>query len=1132
MTDGTNARLSIHLLGGLRLATFGQPIDRPRRRESERLLVYLLLHRARQLDRQSTAFALWPDLPADKARFNLRFHLYKLADDLPDVGDGAPWIDRGDRVVGWSSDADTWLDIDAFARLAASGGDDPAVPADAVLARLRAAATLYAGDLLPDHDEPWLIAPREQLRAVAVRVLDELATRELDAGAFAEAVTTAQRRIALDPDEEHGYRLLLRAYGGLADVGALARTLDACRQRMQETFGLDPSADTVALYDALLAAAESPAAPPIVHARATTSVPQPRAAVEGQRLPQPLTSFVGRHDEIARLRELVDGHRLVTILGPGGAGKTRLAVETLRHAAERDDVVRWVDLTELPRHAPVAAAIGRAIGLPSLATTSVDALVPLIGERSLVLALDNCEHVVEPVREAADVLLAGCAGLHILATSREPLSVPGEVRWPIAPLDVPRADDTAREAIARSAAVAMFVDRTSALDATWRPSPDDLHAIAAICRLLDGLPLAIEIAAARTVLLSPAQLRDELTTSLASLGADGDDHRHATLTASVRWSFDLLAPDEQLALVRLAVFPGSFDAAAATAVVGGAPLTAQSAFGLTTRLVEKSLVALQPSAGARRRFALPQPVREFVATATDNIAPDDRQRHAAHFRQLVAATLRDRRIDEVPADTFDALRPDFASIDVALATTESEHGAVAALTMALDVYRYWYALGQLRYASDTLLRLLAAPGADDDPAIAGRAADIAGSLCLWQVDFARAATCFGISLRHARAAGDRRQEARLLGLLGETQLSMLDVTAAERTLGDAVAVAGTLADRDVDATIGRLSALLAQRHGDIEAAHRHWLHALQHATGTAPSGAEARAARFQLARIWLDVAAHRRAEHEIRAGETAASEAGDEADQARWNHLHGIVLTELGAFEAAAAALRAAMERYRAEGTAVMSAWVEDCLAQASLQQGRLDVADAYFRHSLDVKRRADDRMGLVYGHLGVAERHLAGARVESAAAELARATALLGDRSDRGLWSWAQRVAALVLAAQGDGDAALEAAEDALTHHRRAAQRRQLALDYEALAVAHAARRSMAEARTAMATATALWTALDLPRPHASGQLTSALVALASTTLTPEALAEAEAAGAAAGEVEAGAAARRVAHLASLSDA
>ena len=568
--------LAIHLLGHLRLESRGEPITRPRRRDSERLLLYVLLNRHRQLERRTAAFELWPDVPADKALYNLRFQLYKLASDLPPAPEGRSWFARGDRLVQWIGGADAWLDVAEFESLASAPSERHEDTAGGAIERMRTAVALYQGDLLPEHDEPWLEAPRHRLRAAALRTLDALCDRLVDGHEFAEAVTFAQRRIALDPDEEHGYRQLMRAYAGLADSGALARTFEACANQMREAYGLRPSAETVALYDALIEGGESEArtdgpASPSGRARssmsaeadaqqpATPSMPPHGSA--GHGIPRPLTRFVGRQDEIVSLRSRLGAGRLITIVGPGGAGKTRLAIEVLRALDDAGDVVRWAELADLPHNAPVTAAIAQTIGLATRATATLDDLAEAIGDASMVLALDNCEHVLDSVRAAADVLLASCPGLHLLATSREPLTVPGEQRWPIAPLSVPEADQDAHAGLVGSAAVELFVDRASALDATWAPSGVDLRHIAVICRLLEGHPLAIEIAAARTLLLTPADLASQLAAGLANLGDADGEGRHDSLFASVRWSHDLLVADEQRALARLAVFPGGFDLA-------------------------------------------------------------------------------------------------------------------------------------------------------------------------------------------------------------------------------------------------------------------------------------------------------------------------------------------------------------------------------------------------------------------------------------------------------------------------------------------------------------------------------------------------------------------------------------------
>ena len=258
-------------------------------------------------------------------------------------------------------------------------------------------------------------------------------------------------------------------------------------------------------------------------------------------------------------------------------------------------------------------------------------------------------------------------------------------------------------------------------------------------------------------------------------------------------------------------------------------------------------------------------------------------------------------------------------------------GAEAALRLAVDLRRSWFAFGQLRYATDTLRRLIEPLANADGSPVVGRAAIVAGTLSLWLTEFESARALFETGLRHFERTGDVVHQVEALGLLSEANISLLDLMAAKDSLATAERLASTLADEGALLTVQRSLALLAYRLGDCEGASRHWAARLHAALQDSAHSSEGRAARFQLARIGLDVADYAAAVRQIDVGASSAAHVGDGADLARWHHLHGIVLTELGEFDEALTTLRQAIDHYRAEGTPRSTPWVEDCLAQLAL---------------------------------------------------------------------------------------------------------------------------------------------------------------------------------------------------------
>jgi predicted ATPase/DNA-binding NarL/FixJ family response regulator len=369
-----------------------------------------------------------------------------------------------------------------------------------------------------------------------------------------------------------------------------------------------------------------------------------RAISTEQNLPLPLTSLVGRDRELEAIGAALHRTRLVTLTGPGGVGKTRLALALAERQLPRRRAGVWlVDLAAASEGPDVAAETARTLDVRITGgTTATEALRRYLAERDLLLVLDNCEHVVEECSELATALLTTCAHVRILATSRESLGVSGETIWRLDPL---RQEDAYR----------LFVERARQRRPEFMPGEDTDAAIAELCARLDRLPLAIELAAARIGAMSPAEILSSLESRLDALGAGGRDTppHHRTVRAAVEWSHRLLDADERRALRNLSVFVGGFHAAAAASVAPGLSLD------LLTRLVDKSLVAVVESPRGRTRYRLLETVREYahelLADAGEN--GPALTRHLEHFsalgdvaREEWLSTGRQRFVNELDDD--------------------------------------------------------------------------------------------------------------------------------------------------------------------------------------------------------------------------------------------------------------------------------------------------------------------------------------------------------------------------------------------------------------------------------------------------------------------------------------------------
>ncbi len=356
-------------------------------------------------------------------------------------------------------------------------------------------------------------------------------------------------------------------------------------------------------------------------------------------LPVGVSAFVGRGRERATVAELVSGARVVTLTGTGGCGKTRLAVEVAGDVASWfDDGVWWVDLQGVGDPGMVEAAVAAAVGVRERADQALsDTLAGQLRERQLLVVLDNCEHLVEACARLVSGLVSACPQLRVLATSRVPLAVAGETSFEVAPLAVPDPDAGAASTVAAAEAVRLFEVRARQVATDFRIDDDNAAAVAEICRRLDGIPLGIELAAARVRVLAPAQIAAGLSDRFGLLtgGPRGVPARQQTLEASLDWSYQLLDDAQRLALARLSVFAGSFALDAAQAAVAGDGIDRDDVLELVAGLVDQSLVEVVERHG-RARYRLLETIRIYARRRLDELDDADRVRgrHLAFYLEL------------------------------------------------------------------------------------------------------------------------------------------------------------------------------------------------------------------------------------------------------------------------------------------------------------------------------------------------------------------------------------------------------------------------------------------------------------------------------------------------------------------
>ncbi len=690
----------IQLLGGFDVSAGGRSVAHKawRLRKAKTLVKILALEPGHRMHRDRVTAQLWPDLDAAASRNNLHQVLHAARHAMSTIGVAGPAIlGLRDDVVVLGPDCPVDTDLEELQR-AVQQAHAPGAAHDA--ATLAGLFDRWGGGLLPeDGYESWaqvhVTAAREwHLKAVLDLVDDGLATRD-PAGAVVLLIPV----VAANPLHEPAHRALMRV---LADAGRRSEALgvfEDLRELLRRDLAAEPEWQTRKLYRELLAGTADSAHPPVAGAAAAGN------------LPVRATTLVGRDREVRAIDGILARTHLLTLTGPGGVGKTALAVEVARRRApHHPDGTFLVELGALASGDLVVSEVARALRLelpPHRA--SAESLVSQLRDRELLVVLDNCEHVLDECARIVTHVLQRCPRVSVLTTSREPLRIAGEVTWRTPSLALPDpAHLPPPDVLAGIASVQLFVRRASSAAGGFTLTEDNAAAVAEICYRLDGVPLALELAAACAPILSARQIAARLGDALTLLNR-GDRSRvtrQQTLAATLAWSHDLLTGDEQVLFRRLAVFAGSFSLAAAEVVCAADPDRPRVLAELS-RLVDTSLVLAEP-AGDDNRYRLLETVRQYAAERLD-AAGESGDVRARHCRWYVDyAEARD------PEQTA-------AVLDVSTADLDAEHENVRlaldwgllrdpekALRLAVALWRSWLARGMLAEGCAWLERVLAA----------------------------------------------------------------------------------------------------------------------------------------------------------------------------------------------------------------------------------------------------------------------------------------------------------------------------------------------------------------------------------------------------------------------------------------
>ncbi|BDI28535.1 hypothetical protein CCAX7_005860 [Capsulimonas corticalis] len=757
------APLTLTLFGPMQILVGGQPIVRLRSRKTLWLLALLVLRGGRPVERVWLAETLWPDIDPTRSLSSLRAILSDLRAALG--AEGARLRSTSGNTLSLDI-AGAEIDVLAFDAAVASGK----IPA------LERAVALYQGTLLEGCGEEWAGQEQTAREQDCLRALGKLADAAMAAGDWAAAADYSQRAAVMDPWREEARRGWMEALARAGNVNAALQVYHEFARLLRDDSNMAPEEPTTALYTRLRAEARGGA-----QARSAAADDGAKAALPAAagRLPHPLTELIGREDEREEVAARLRRSRLVTLTGPGGIGKTRLALAVAREVApEFADGVWMVALEALTDGAHVAGQIAATLGMKETPNQALlEALTAHLRSKRLLLVLDNCEHVLAGSARAALHLLGECAGLRILATSREALGLADETAWVVPaltspdPAHLPAPGTALLHVMAGYGSVQLFVERAQAVRNTFALTRDNALAVAQICARLEGIPLALELAAARVRGMTAEQLAERLDQDLTLLtgGNRTSAPRQQTLRAALDWSYAPLTEPERLLWERVSVFAGGWTRDAAEAVWFGDEPGALPAADLLKSLVDKSLASFDAHATGGGRYRLLEMVRQYASERLEasGAAATVRARHQAWFLALAEDAEAGLRGPE-QAKWVDRLETEHDNLRAALAwlgKTPDEAGI--GLRMAGALGPFWELRGYYREGRAALSAALGRNTDSGQTPVRAKALRAAGVLAYYEGDYAEAQTLHEQGVAMYRELGDQSGAAWGLNDLGD-----------------------------------------------------------------------------------------------------------------------------------------------------------------------------------------------------------------------------------------------------------------------------------------------------------------------------------------------------------------------------
>lgn len=999
------------VLGPMEVSVGGAPVKLPGTAERA-LLAQLILSPGRTIPATMLVDRLWSEstLPVDPMNA-LQIRVSKLRRALKAMGVGDVVTREG---VGYRAginpvtvDAIDFADRVRAARAAAAQATGNGATDPARLQDYDDALALWRGDPLSDFaTEQWATAEAARLNELRLAALTERAQLALALGHHLEVVGDLEPLVGQDPTLESLAGLLMLA---LYRSGRQADALEVytrTREVLDESLGLEPSVTLRSLHervlrqDATLGGQEdvAPAHPP-----APVPMLAHRSRAEEDRtaptnLPTVVRPLIGREAQLDSIAELLGGVRLLSLIGPGGAGKTSLALATVvRSSPNFPDGAFGVRLASVNTPDQVPVAVADALGMPMDGATATrnlgDRLISFLARRRMLLLVDNCEHVVDAAAALIEAILGRCPGVTVIATSREALAIPDEVQVTVGPLETP-PEHAPPGQVLKYPAAQLFAERARAVRPGLLFDADNLTAIGEITRSLDGIPLALELAAARVSSMSPVEVSKRLADRFALLtsGARTAEQRQQTLRATVDWSYQLLSDTERRVFDRLSVFQGGWTLMSAEDVVGDDTTPSGQVLDTVGRLVERSMVVVEP--GPTTRYRMLETLRQYAAEQleTSGEAVVVAGRHADYFRRIVEDAEVALR-GQGQRHTLQRLREEQPNIRAALAFLSGPDGdRDAALRMAGSLGMFWH-LGRHLEGREVLSRLVAArEGSPAARALALQAVSLVERPrgCLVHPS-PRCAETASESLALFEELGDAWHAA-----LSRVLLAVEGVTGAEPERSrELLAGAEEQFERDGDpwgpAVIGFVRMETALKTGDVDTAvhvgrtttaafrqlddswglsatlyHLGWglrqfgrfeegARALEEAIDVARSAGLWNTAQWALADLAIEkvhLGDRETARGLLDEAATASREVGDGAGEVLAGYGYGLLAHVEEKWDAARRHYGAAVEGFAELGTPVLQGVALTGLARCDEADGDLSGADARYREALELGRR------------------------------------------------------------------------------------------------------------------------------------------------------------------------------------